>query len=201
MTSVIQLKVFLSKRDRQSDPGIYRRLLIMDNINFYDLHCMIQIAFGWRGAGLHEFRDFFDPDDLICNDFDHPWGAHGTVYDSQLYPVKGFLRPNALLTYEYLAEDNFQWKAILFVEDILDKEARLKYPLCLTGKKNAPPEDCGGWEGFDELVHAMKTKKGNTYKRYIDLFHLPYDANQFDLERINKELSTWRAFLAQSHCS
>ncbi|MBX9851723.1 MAG: plasmid pRiA4b ORF-3 family protein [Cytophagaceae bacterium] len=98
MASVIQLKVFLTRKNRQEDPGIDRRLLILDNINFYDLHCILQISFGWCGVGLHEFRDFFDQEDLICNDYDAENGSHGMIYHSQLYNIKGYLKPNALIT-------------------------------------------------------------------------------------------------------
>jgi hypothetical protein len=155
---------------------------------------MIQISYGWCGVGAHEFKDFFDPDDLICNDFDSQDGAHGRIYNSQLYPIKGYLKQNTLLSYAYVAEDSFHWESILFVEDILKKEEGVKYPLCLDLQKNTPPEDCGGWLGYDDLILAMRSKKSDLYQNHIRVFGSPYDSSYFNINDVNDQLVNWRQF-------
>ena len=192
--AIIQLKIFLTKKDSQADPGIFRRLLVPDHVNFYDLHTMIQISYGWCGVGGHKFTDFFDSEDIICDDFDFEDGVHGRVYHSLRYPVKGYLKHNALLYYTYFAEDDHCWDSILFVEDIEKRVEGVKYPLCLDGQKNTPPEDCGGWSGYEDLVMAMKDKNGELYKRYVDLYREPYDASFFNMNDVNDQLVNWRQF-------
>jgi len=190
MASVLQLKVFLSTQDRHNDPGIYRRIQVLDNITFYDLHCIMQIAMGWCGSGFHEFRDLYDKNDIICNDFDYSSGPYGMIYDSQEYPIKGFLKHNSLTYYDYIDELDNHWLHIIFVEDILSKEEGKEYPLCLDGKKNCPAEAFTDWDGYREMLKG----KSELNIKYSNLFGMAFDSNNFDLDKVNIELSKWKEF-------
>jgi len=190
MSSVLQLKLVLTTQNRLNDPGIYRRIQVLDTINFYELHCILQIAMGWSGVGSHEFRDLYDNSDIICNDFDYSSGPYGMVYDSQGYPVKGFLKHNSLSYYDYIDESDNHWLHVLFVEDVFSKEAGKQYPLCLEGEKNCPPEAFTGWDGYLEMVEG----KGKLHSNYLKLSGSAYDPNSFNLEQVNTSLLNWKEF-------
>ncbi|NJO91493.1 MAG: plasmid pRiA4b ORF-3 family protein [Chloroflexia bacterium] len=194
MPGILQLKVFLTTNNRYDNFGMYRRIQVMDNISFFELHCILQVAVGWEGIGLHEFKDLFIPDLVICDNYDYPEGAHGSVFDSQGYKIKGYLRHNSLTYYEYRDENDFPWLHIIFVEDVLEKEKDKKYPICLEGKRNWPPQNNEGWEGYHALVAAMKKRKGKIYQDYMSLFQTPYDPEYCNLAEINDKLLNWRKY-------
>jgi hypothetical protein len=52
------------------------------------------------------------------------------------------LRVRERFVYEYDFGDN--WQHFLRVEAILTPEPNRQYPVCTGGKRQAPPEDCGG---------------------------------------------------------
>lgn len=56
------------------------------------------------------------------------------------------LREREKVLYEYDFSD--RWRHQLRVEVIADADRSLPAPICLAGKRAAPPEDCGGPEAF-----------------------------------------------------
>ena len=49
--SAYMIKVTLE----HTSPPVWRRIIIPNQINFYDLHQIIQISFGWENFHLHDF--------------------------------------------------------------------------------------------------------------------------------------------------
>jgi hypothetical protein len=166
----------------------------MDNINFFELHCILQVATGWEGIGPHEFTDLFMPEDVICDNYDYSDGVHGKIFDSKEYPIKGYLQHNSLTYYEYRDEDDYPWPHVIFVEDIFDHEKGKQYPMCIEGKRNWPPQNNGGWEGYHALTAAMKNRSGRIYDDYISLYKKPYDPEYFNLVETNNRLFNWREY-------
>jgi len=197
MSKVLQLKVFLTTNNRQDELGMYRRIQVLDNISFFDLHCILQIAVGWEGIGFHEFKDLFLPDHVICDNFDYPDGPHGKIFNSQEYLIKGYLIHNSLTYYEYSDEDDYPWLHIIFVEDIFEKEKDKQYPVCLEGKRCWPPQNNKGWKGYRALVAAMKKRKGKFYEDYISLYKESYDPEYFNLMGVNNRLRNWQEYANQ----
>ena len=61
--------------------------------------------------------------------------------------------------YEYDFGDS--WDHELLVEKVLPYEAGQRYPVCLTGKRACPPEDCGGIWGY--AAHSAPLGWRSTY--------------------------------------
>ena len=55
--------------------------------------------------------------------------------------------------YEYDFGDS--WEHELLVEKILPLDEGKRYPVCLTGKRACPPEDCGGVWGYASFLEAI----------------------------------------------
>jgi hypothetical protein len=51
------------------------------------------------------------------------------------------------------------WLHLIELEAIKDPEARKRYPKCTDGANACPPEDCGGYPGYSELLEAIGNKK------------------------------------------
>jgi hypothetical protein len=106
---------------------------------------------GWESCHLHEFRignNRYAPS--VNEEFDMAMTAGDT--DVKLCDV--VKRAKAKFRYTYDFGDD--WRHSLTVEKILAPEAGVRYPLCLTGKRACPPEDCGGPWGYASLLEARE---------------------------------------------
>ena len=137
---VYQLKVVL----RGVSPMIWRRLLVRSDSTIADLHATLQLAMGWSDEHLHRFV------------------IHGKNYGSSRIGGLGFsddphrvhladfgFRRRERFLYAYDFGDG--WHHDLRVEAIHASDPQRRYPLCIGGRRAAPPEDCGGPWAFLEL--------------------------------------------------
>ncbi len=80
------------------------------------------------------------------------------------------------------------WQHLLTLEKILPKEKGTNYPICIKGKGNCPPENCGGIRGFTELLATIKDKDHPQPMTKLEWLGEDYDPQHFDWEEINKWL-------------
>lgn len=73
----------------------------------------------------------------------------------------------------------------ILIEKILQVDASVKYPVCLDGKRNGPPEDCGGVWGYADLLEILKQPKHKEYKSYIEWLGGKFDPEYFNIDRVN----------------
>jgi hypothetical protein len=182
MDDILQLKITLS----DTKPPIWRRVLVDKNYTFYDLHLIIQVAMGWENCHLFEFKvhnyRFGEPDD----EFD--LYAKDKLLDAAAETLGSVLTTTAeKFEYEYDFGDG--WKHQIEVEEFLPRESKAKYPLCTAGELNCPPEDCGGVWGYYALLKILQNKKHPEREDMIAWLGRPYDADDFNLARINKNLT------------
>jgi hypothetical protein len=131
---VYQLRVVL----RGVSPLIWRRLLVRSDSTIADLHRTLQVAFGWSDEHLHRFV------------------IHGRLYGadsrfaSRRVRLGDFgLRLRERFLYEYDFIDG--WQHDLRLEQVLPPDPQRRYPVCIGGRRAAPPEECGGPWAFLEL--------------------------------------------------
>src|SRR5262245_786847 len=128
---VYQIKVTL----QGSKPPIWRRLQIAGETTLTQLHSILQRAMGWGDYHLYQFVinqvEYGDPS--MLEDLDAEDARTATL--RALVPGEKFK-----FFYEYDFGDG--WEHEIRIEKILPPEAGKRYPLCLTGKRACPPEDC-----------------------------------------------------------
>jgi len=193
--NIYQLKVVLLG----ISPIIWRRLLVRSDSTIADLHDTIQITFGWSDDHLHCFI------------------IHGRQYgiaylggidfraDPRRIKLSDLgLRVKEKFFYEY--DFNDQWRHLIRVEAILPMEPDRFYPVCISGKRAAPPEDCGGrwafmerrdnvpcevWERFWRLkedVEAGDMEAVREQMESIDSMREWLTLNRFDRRAVNRRL-------------
>ena len=180
---IYQLKVTLM----DSKPPIWRRILVSADVKLDVLQLILQETMGWMNEHLHQFI------------------AHGTSYGPRLEDFGGELeyedeaqyRLSQLLTqekdslkYEYDFGDSWEHKITL--EKILPHDNAMQLPSCVKGKRNGPPEDCGGVYGYDSLVEIMNNPRHPEYQDMLDWLGGEFDPEYFDLAEINQALSAFR---------
>ena len=137
---VYQLKVYI----RGISPIVWRHILVLSNSTIDDLYYILQIAFGWTDYHLHQFRIRGTRYGIT-----YAGGIHFTDNPRNVCLKRFCFRPNDKFLYEYNFIDN--WEHEIRVEKILQLDKSKIYPVCISGKRAVPPEDCGGSWTFMEL--------------------------------------------------
>src|SRR5690349_16792675 len=143
--TIYQLKVTL----RESKPPIWRRIQSPSDISLARLHQILQVVMGWTDSHLHQFIVGGTIIGVPDPDFGVEVKNERTVKLSQV--VRG---EKSKFIYEYDFGDG--WQHEVLVEKVLQAEPGARYPICLTGKRACPPEDCGGIWGYDDLLEAIR---------------------------------------------
>ncbi len=172
-TRILQFKITL----KHIKPPIWRRFLTAGNINFVELHDIIQWVMGWGYDHLYSF-DFPNTGQLSIGD---PEGFDLNGEDIQI--DRAFRKEKDSCIYTYDFGDN--WEHTLVLEKILEVDPDKKYPYVLAGKRNCPPEDCGGWPGYYNLLDVLSNPKDPEYEDMIDWIGEDYDPEYFNIDELN----------------
>jgi hypothetical protein len=117
-------------------PMIWRRLLVPNTCTLRELHGIIQVAMGWEGIHLYQFR--------LRSRHYGSWKVSASSPDVTLTALR--LRKGTRFAYEY--DLNIPWRHEIRIEDHLPAEPDKVYPRCTGGDGACPPEDCGGPGGY-----------------------------------------------------
>jgi len=163
-------------------PPIWRSIQVPETYSFWDLHVALQDAMGWLDYHLHLFRvtkpvtgevvqigipddDAFEGDEPIVPGWEVPIAHY-------------FPRPGAVARYDYDFGDG--WEHDLTLEAILPRQPGKKYPLCVGGARACPPEDCGGVEGYKDVLAVIQTPTHEEYESTLQWLGGRFDPEKFD---------------------
>jgi hypothetical protein len=186
MDNIIQLKITL----QWTKPPIWRRVLVDKSTTFEQLHYIIQTAMGWTNSHLHEFDVNGYRIAVPYEEFDD--GFDDESIDASTVSIDKFVT-EAKSAFRYTYDFGDGWEHKIVVEKFLPQDAKIKYPICIGGKLNCPPEDCGGVPGFYELLEILGNKKHPDRKEMLEWLGYQYDAEYFDKDEINQELAALRS--------
>jgi hypothetical protein len=159
---IIQFKITLS----ETNPPIWRRVLVEKNTSFKKFHHIIQAVMGWGNSHLHEFSIAKSKATLGSVITDKNQGF-GYIYDFGDY-----------------------WEHEIQAEKFLPMDSKVTYPICTAGKLNCPPEDCGGIPGFYNMLDILSQKRHPEKKDYLEWLGGKYDPKLFDINEINLNLKS-----------
>ena len=184
-----QLKVTL----KESQPPIWRRVVVRADMTLDGLHDVIQIAMGWTNDHMHQFivgsrnaRTFYGDTRPEFGDLDGEMLDEGCHTVANLAPVA-----KRKFVYEYDFGDG--WRHDVVVEKILPPDAAFKHPVCLAGANACPPEDCGGIHGYYNLLAILADPKHPRHEGMKEWMGGEVKAAEFSLEGINAGLKRLKA--------
>ena len=185
--NAVELRVSIER----IEPQIWRRLIVPSNFNLRDLHLVLQAAFGWTNAHLHEFEigglRFGDAD--IANAENGPDDAR--AFDEMDVRLRDFTRePGTIFRYVYDMGDN--WEHTVFLEKHVAIEPVPKNARCLEGARARPPEDVGGPSGYQEFLEAVLDRSHEEHRAMKRWAGGHFDPEWFDLELITR--------MSRGHC-
>lgn len=168
---VYQLRVVLAG----ISPLIWRRLLVTDTTTLAELHALLQTAFGWSDEHLHRFT-------IHGVEYALPRDGAGCRRDARTVALSRFgLRQGERFAYEYDFYDT--WLHDIRVEQITAPVPGGRYPVCTSGARTAPPEDCGGAWAFLALrqQHTLPAVTARLAELLAPVMEAPGDAIVGDL--------------------
>lgn len=150
---VYQLKVTL----QYIEPLIWRRIQVPSTYDFWQLHSTLQDAFGWTNSHLHSFtyKDDNSADPIVFGiPFEPEFEDEQPLLAGWQHKISRYITSETGdLEYTYDFGDN--WQHTIILEEILPYEKGLKYPRCIDGERNSPPENCGGPHGYTGLLEVL----------------------------------------------
>ena len=187
MVRLFKLKVTLI----DSEPSVWRSVLVRDELILSDFHFAMQIIFGWQNAHLHQWLVPTDgklTQTSIRNATYYAnadMGLENTEEADWVCLYEVLREPKHSIIYEYDMGDS--WRHAVTLEEVLPFDGKTIVKV-LDGKHAAPPEDSGGVYGFPDLMAAAKNRKHPDHVHAKDWLG-DWDANAFDLDAINAALA------------
>lgn len=175
-----------------------RTLIVPADINFYQLHHILQEAFEWHDEHLHQFilEDKKDKSEKIIQpagmgeDFMLPDGF------TDMFP--GFMKQEMLDSEKTIVGDVFaEYKKIVYEYDFGDswthiiklkkfiEDCENPYPHCTKAVGEAPEEDCGGYWGFADKSEILKNPEHEEYEELCKWLGRTW-WQPADVEKINR---------------
>ncbi len=141
---------------------------------------------GWTNSHLHHFikdEAYYTermPDDDL-------WEEMGSIDYSGLRLKELLQYEKSTIIYEYDYGDS--WKHEILLEKIIKLDDNVKYPICIDGNMNCPPEDVGGISGYLEMLKVLKNPNHFEYESYLRWLGGKFDYREFDIDKVNKKLA------------
>lgn len=164
-----QLRVAIA----DSNPPIWRRLLIPSNTTLEDLHRILQITLGWRNLSPYHYRlrqRRSDTEPVLLK-----------------MPLSEIFRDD-LTTITYVYDPRDGWFHTLQLEMVLPADAQGIYPHCVAGERACPPEGSGGVWGYEELLDLLDDPSHPEYMTRWDQIGSDFDPETFSTDLVNIQL-------------
>lgn len=179
-------------------PPLWRRLEVASDLFLDQVHQIMQVAFGWTDSHLHQFgsgagRYGPQTEHYLCP-FQVEEGDPG-IPEEDVRLDEVLTDPGDKLFYEYDFGDG--WQHTIRLEAILPRPSSAPRAVCLTGRRDGPPEDCGG-VGAYELICAATDPANPEHADAVAEFTRFYGGDlepgsvrttPFDISEVNNILS------------
>lgn len=179
--TIYQLKITL----KDIRPPIWRRIQVLSSTTLQQLHLIVQAAMGWENYHMHSFSiagiDYGQPQP----EYDLNVRSEKTVKLSQVVKSE-----KSKFSYTYDFGDS--WEHEILVEKELPLTPDTNYPVCITGKRACPPEDCGGSWGYAELLETITDPSHPEYEERIEWVGESFNPDIFDLDEVNQRLGEFK---------
>lgn len=187
--TILRLRVQL----RYIEPAIWREIEVPGEYSFWDLHVAVQDAMGWQDSHLHAFRAGEGRNAVTIGVPDPDGFDDAPVLPGRKVRVSQYLeKPGQRVQYDYDFGDG--WEHDVVLQEIAERQPRLKYPWCVGGARACPPEDCGGPPGYEELLETLADPAHPEHESMLEWLGGPFDPEAFDPDavRFDDPKKRWR---------
>lgn len=175
--SIYRLRITL----HDLSPEVWRRVEVPADLTLSRLHRVIQVAFGWSDAHLHQFEGA--PAVRVRRG---PSAPRPRLKDTWLLCE---VAPRERSEFWYVYDFGDGWEHDVLVEAELPPEPGVVYPRCLAGERACPPEDCGGIPGYEHILDAIRHPDRPDAAELLEWVGEDFDPEAFDLHATNVALA------------
>ena len=175
-----------------SNPEIWRRFQISNELMLGDLHRAIQIVMGWTNSHPHDFEikgKRYSAKSDYGGPFDEPCGNEDETLIGDVLKQKR-------QKFAYIYDMGDDWQHKLVVEAIAEPIPGQHYPVCLAGENACPPEDCGGVWGYYRLLEILDDPDHDEYDEIEEWISDDFDAETFDIKETNEILENFDEYIS-----
>lgn len=166
-SEILWLKITLE----ESQPLVWRRVLVRSDITLHSLHRIIQVLMGWYDYHLYEFfvrgRRYEAPHE-----------------DADGLDAKGVTLGSLALKkgeqFSYIYDFGDHWSHEILLEKREPAQPHHWLPWVEGGERAAPPEDCGGIGGFQQFLEAIVDPDHPEHDEWVQWSGEDYDPARFD---------------------
>lgn len=161
-----------------TEPLVWRRVVVPEQINLQRLHDVIQAVMGWEDEHLFEFecngRFYGEPDE---------WAERpiSLARNAKLKTIATRAENN---TFHYLYDFGDDWRHRIVVEETGLAETN-PCPRLVDGEMACPPEDIGGMPGLEALKDSLAGRPNEHGEMVLESLGGEFDLNDLD----NKEIA------------
>jgi hypothetical protein len=166
-----------------TQPVIWRRVVVPGSMTLAQLHGVLQAVVGWEDRHLYEFEiedRWFGPIDE---------DAHDELEDATDVELGDVVTAGDHFFYEYDFGDG--WRLEVEVESSTN-ELGTAHATCTDGERAGPPEDCGGPDGYSELIEALADTDHPDHEDVRSWVGGGFDPAAFSLGKVNTALDQVR---------
>jgi hypothetical protein len=142
------------------DPAIWRAIEISGASSLEDVHFAIQVAMGWTNLHLHQFvigeTSYGVADVNGAGDFERE--------DERDFQLQDLVERGDAFVYQYDFGDC--WEHEVTIKKV-ETQATPPKPRCIGGARACPPEDCGGADGYKNLLEALRDPKHQEHESLV----------------------------------
>lgn len=198
-----EIKIIL----RNSNPSIWRKVIVPSKITFEGLHDIIQIAIGWKNSYLYDFNIVEENLRITCDEEaidrynfyskiqlteeNDPYG-----HIAKYIEIKPMLSNNVKIdkyimkydSIEYVYDFGDYWKHDVILERVFE-DYKGNCPICIEGTGACPPEDIGGIVEYEKFLEIINDKNHSDYDRLIDWAENSSYREIFNISDINTNMT------------
>jgi hypothetical protein len=173
---VLCLKITL----RHIKPPIWRRVLMPGRMTLSDLHLAIQATMGWGDDHMHGF-------DVNGEQYGDPSMMDDVVSERRL--TLNALIKNGVARFTYTYDFGDDWEHDILIEKAAPAHTAKVFPACIGGKRNCPPEDCGGAWGYADLLSILADQANPRHEDMREWLGEDFDPEAFSVADADASLA------------
>jgi hypothetical protein len=146
-----------------------------------DLHLAIQITMGWGDCHLHDF-------DVGGEQYGDPNTTDDVASERRL--TLNALVKSGVTRFAYTYDFGDDWEHAILIEKAPPANDAKAYPACVGGKRNGPPEDCGGVWGYAELLEILANPAHPQHEEQLEWVGGEFDPKAFSVAAADAALAS-----------
>ncbi len=158
-------------------PPIWRRFWVPKKLTLSKLHEVVQYVMGWDNYHLYLFNVLDVSYGVVDHDFNDDMARADKKWLKDVFTDEG-----DKIDYKYDFGDGWTHEIKLEKEEKSEKQT----PYVIAGKRACPPEDCGGVQGYQNILHVLAKTRRNAEDKELLEWLGDYDPEAFDVDELNE---------------